>query len=86
MLSAHLIPEAVSSMRLTTPLPNTKLANIVNSPAIPVHSMDTHTMRLMCTLCVWCADLTQEVFGASLPQTAELVVDIDDCQTVDHCQ
>ena len=29
---------------------------------------------------------TQEIFGASLPQTTELVVDIDHCQTVDHGQ
>ena len=31
----YLSPKAVSSMRLTTPLPNTKLAKMVKRPAIP---------------------------------------------------
>ena len=31
----HLKPETFSSMKFTTLLPNTKLANTVNSPAIP---------------------------------------------------
>ena len=34
-VATHLSPETFSSIRFTTPLPKTKLANIVNSPAMP---------------------------------------------------
>lgn len=35
-VATHLSPETFSSIRFTTPLPKTKLANIVKSPAMPV--------------------------------------------------
>lgn len=35
-VATHFSPETFSSIRFTTPLPKTKLANIVKSPAMPV--------------------------------------------------
>ena len=43
-------------------------------------------MQCGCGLDLLVVVLTQQVLGAGFPQTAELVVHVDDCQTVYHGQ
>ena len=63
------MPDALLSMRFTTPLPNTKLAKIVNSPAIPTHThthTHTHIQRgsiIVCMVLCVCMDVVYRERG-----------------------